>query len=219
MDLIQILGFVVITLLLVISPGPNGLLIAKTVATSGKKAGFANVAGFLAAFYMHGLLSVLGISVLLTKSADAFMVVKVLGAVYLAWIGIKSLISAFRQVDVARNAEATALNTKSQKPSSKSRLKPFCEGFLTNALNPKVSMFYLAAFPQFIPVGEHAFAYALLLVTLHSIMNMLWFSAMIMLFARLRTVGTSAIFQRLLKGGTGVIFLGFGAKLLALDPK
>ncbi len=65
MDMIQVLGLTFIALLLVISPGPNGLLIAKTVPTQGKKA----------AFYLHGALSILGISVLLTKSAEAFFIV------------------------------------------------------------------------------------------------------------------------------------------------
>jgi len=90
MDFIQILSFTFIALLLVISPGPNGLLIAKTVPSQGKKAGFSNVLGFLAAFYLHGALSILGISVLLTKSAEVFLIVKVVGALYLSWIGVKS---------------------------------------------------------------------------------------------------------------------------------
>jgi threonine/homoserine/homoserine lactone efflux protein len=80
------------------SPGPNGLLIAKTVATTGKKAGFANV-----------------------------------GAAYLSWIGIKSLIAAFRPVETPV--------AKSSRSSNKSLKKSFIGGFLTNALNPKVSMF------------------------------------------------------------------------------
>ncbi|NQY95078.1 MAG: LysE family translocator, partial [Campylobacteraceae bacterium] len=75
MDLVQIFGFTFVALLLVVSPGPNGLLIAKTVPISGKKAGFANVFGFLSAFYLHGALSILGISVILTQSAEAFFVV------------------------------------------------------------------------------------------------------------------------------------------------
>lgn len=92
---------------MVISPGPNGLLIAKTVPTQGKKAGFVNVLGFLAAFYLHGALSILGISVLLTQSAEAFFIVKVVGALYLSWIGVKSLISAYRNVDAVNVKTAT----------------------------------------------------------------------------------------------------------------
>src|SRR3546814_13070231 len=78
------------------SPGPNGVLFAKTVPTSGLAAGFANVAGFVAGFYLHGTLSIFGISVILLRSAEAFFVVKMLGAAYLCWIGFKALRDAWR---------------------------------------------------------------------------------------------------------------------------
>ncbi len=211
MDHLQILGFIFVALLLVISPGPNGLLIAKTVPTSGKGAGFANIAGFLAAFYLHGSLSILGISVILTQSAEAFMIIKILGAMYLFWIGIKALISAYRHSETITDIKPTSKN--------KTLATSCLEGFLTNALNPKVSMFYLAAFPQFIPAGDNAVAYAFLLVTIHSIMNMAWFSSMVILFSRLTTAAKNQTFQRWLKGVTGVVFVGFGAKLLVLESK
>src|SRR3546814_8893082 len=81
------------------SPGPNCVLIAKTVPTSGRAAGFANVAGFVAGFYLHGSLSIFGISLILLRSAEAFFVVKMLGTAYLCWIGIKALRDAWRGID------------------------------------------------------------------------------------------------------------------------
>ncbi len=208
MDLSQIASFTLVALLLVVSPGPNGVLIAKTVPTSGRAAGFANIAGFIAAFFLHGSLSILGISVILMQSAQAFLIVKILGALYLMWIGIKALIGAWK------NSEAIA----SVEPAKNKRtlLTAFGEGFLTNALNPKVSMFYLAAFPQFIPVAEGAALQAFVLVFIHSAMNAVWFTAMVVLFSRLTTAAKNGLFQRLLKGVTGIIFVGFGAKLLTL---
>lgn len=211
MEYTQVLGFIFITLLLVVSPGPNGLLIAKTVPASGKKTGFANIAGFVGAFVVHGLLSIFGLSVLLTNSADAFFIVKVLGALYLSWVGIKSLISALKYKENIIPEAAQSKNT--------TLLKAFIEGLLTNGLNPKVSMFYLAAFPQFIPVGEHSVMYAIMLVSTHALINVIWFSIMVMLFAKLTTAAKNENFQRILKGVTGVIFVGFGAKLLALENK
>lgn len=211
MDSIQIISFTLMALLLVVSPGPNGLLIAKTVPTAGKNAGFANVAGFLAAFYLHGSLSILGISVLLMKSSEAFMLVKMIGAIYLCWIGIKSLLAAFKQVDTIPAAKPLV--------SQSTLFKSFLEGFLTNALNPKVSMFYLAAFPQFIPIGENAIAYGFLLVTIHSVMNMLWFSAMVIMLSKLAGFAKHHVMQRLLKGLTGLVFIGFGLKLAALESR
>ena len=76
----HLLSFALIASLLVMSPGPNGALIAKTVPTSGVMAGFANIAGFVTAFYIHGTWSILGISAILLRSAELFMVVKLAGA-------------------------------------------------------------------------------------------------------------------------------------------
>src|SRR3546814_17263616 len=90
MEPLHVLGFAGVAALLVMSPGPNGVLIAKTVPTSGRAAGFANVAGFVAGFYLHGSLSIFGISLLLLRSAAAFFVVQMLGAAYPCWIGIRS---------------------------------------------------------------------------------------------------------------------------------
>jgi len=210
MDYIQILSFTFIALLLVISPGPNGLLLTKTVPSQGKKAGFSNVLGFVAAFYVHGTLSILGISVLLTNSAELFFIVKIIGALYLSWIGIKSLISAYKNEN--KKLEIDTTNTKTLK-------KSFLEGFLTNVLNPKVSMFYLAAFPQFVPVGEYSFVYAFLLVVIHSVLNIFWFSSMVIILSRANEFAKNGLFQRVLKTITGIVFIGFGVKLLTLENK
>ncbi len=206
----DILTFAIVASLLVMSPGPNGVLIAKTVPTSGRMAGFANVAGFVAAFGVHGAFSILGISVLLLKSAIAFTIVKYLGAAYLIWIGVKSLIGVFRD----QPASTKVVPARRQR----TLVKAFVEGFLTNALNPKVTMFYLAAFPQFISAADGAVTAAIMLVAIHAVINCVWFAAMILLLARLTLMTKGGGFQRWLKGVTGVVFIGFGIKLASLKP-
>ncbi|WP_269584353.1 LysE family translocator [Roseibium sp. Sym1] len=210
MSLETVLSFVLVASLLVMSPGPNGVLIAKTVPTSGRLAAFANIGGFVTAFILHGTLSILGISVILVHSAEAFFVVKLLGAAYLFWIGLKALREALSRKTLAPDVL----------PARRKRTlaKAFGEGFLTNALNPKVSMFYLAAFPQFIPAGEGAVSSAMSLVALHSLINALWFAAMIVLLARISRAARDPSFQRWLKGVTGLVFMGFGLKLASLRP-
>ena len=207
----ELLSFTFVAALLVMSPGPNGVLVAKTVPTSGRAAGFANVAGFVAAFYLHGALSIFGISLILVQSAQAFLAVKLLGAAYLCWIGIKALYDAWRGGSTVQSVA----------PARRIRQLPaaFAEGFLTNALNPKVSMFYLAAFPQFIPhtAGESAaVGAAFALVVIHSLLNAIWFGAMVLLFARLSGAARNQAFQRWLKGITGAVFVGFGIKLATI---
>jgi len=96
MDWANTASFVLVASRLVMPPGPNGVLIAKTVPTSGRAAWFASIAGFVAAFCLHGGLSILGISVLLLQSAQAFFVVKMIGAACLCRIGLKALRDACR---------------------------------------------------------------------------------------------------------------------------
>jgi threonine/homoserine/homoserine lactone efflux protein len=206
MDISNILTFIAVATLLVVSPGPNGFLIAKTIPISGKKAGFANIWGFVAAFYIHGTLSIFGISLLLVQSAQAFFIFKMLGAAYLIWIGLKAIISAFKQT------ENSTGNTHQSLTKNTSMRVAFFEGFLTNVLNPKVSMFYLAAFPQFMPASKTALS-AYTLVTAHAIVNFLWFSMMIVMLSKVKDVTNEAKFKVWLNSITGVVFIAFGSKL------
>ena len=79
-------------------------------------------------------------------------------------------------------------------------------------------MFYLAAFPQFIPQTPDAIGVSFAMVFIHSMLNLAWFSAIVLLFSRLANAARNSTFQRWLKGITGIVFLGFGAKLASLKP-
>lgn len=205
MDFTDIIAFCIVATLLVVSPGPNGVLIAKTVPISGRPAGFANVAGFVSAFVVHGAVSIFGLSVILMQSAWAFTVIKYLGAAYLCWIGVRALWAAFR--------ERPQIGVKTQSLTQVSVRSAYVEGLLTNVLNPKVSMFYVAAFPQFIMGTTDPTLWSLVLVSLHALINALWFTAMILLFHTLSRAATRRPVQRAIKTVTGVVFIGFGAKL------
>lgn len=209
MDMSNVLAFVAVATLLVVSPGPNGFLVTKTVSLWGQKAGFANVAGFLGAFYVHGTLSIFGISLLLVQSATAFFVFKMLGAAYLVWIGLKALKSAV-------SSKSSVNKHVHEKPrTAPSLIGAFLEGFVTNTLNPKVSMFYLAAFPQFMSQGSSAFD-AYTLVAAHAMVNFLWFALMVVALSRVKHAANSERFKVWLNSITGIVFIGFGAKLALL---
>ena len=205
----DLLTFAAVAMLLTMTPGPNGVLIAKTVPTSGRAAGVCNIAGFVAAFYLHGALSILGISLILVQSAQAFFVLKMLGVAYLCWIGAKALWAAWK-----------GIAAPAPMPGARRDLgAAFAAGFLTNALNPKVAMFYLAAFPQFMSydaAGHAAVGSALALVTIHALTVILWFGMIVLLFGRLAGAARSPTFQRWLNGVTGAVFIGFGAKLATM---
>jgi threonine/homoserine/homoserine lactone efflux protein len=206
-----VLAFAAMAALLIISPGPNGMLIAKTVPTSGRAAGFANIAGFVVAFFVHGTFAIFGLSVLLLQSANLFTAVKLAGAAYLVWIGMKALYDAWRGLPAALVRVAPAR-------CQRTLINAFGEGFLTNALNPKVAMFYIAAFPQFVPQDSVSPVAAYLLVAVHASLNMAWFGPMVLLFNRVSAVARSGRIQRYIKALTGMVFVGFGIKLATLRP-
>lgn len=208
MDLSHFVGIAAVISFLVVSPGPSGLLIVRTVPSAGRACGFASIGGFLAAFCMHGAMLALGVSVLLAKSAVLLAAVKYLGAAYLCWIGFKALLAATQQP--ADSAQAISSTT------NKSLRNCFSEGFFTNALNPKILIFYLAVFPHFLPPGDSAVSMALLLVGLHSAFSAIWFGGLVLLLANLRTARLNMPLQRCLNGAAGTAFIGIGVKYSTL---
>lgn len=179
MDILTIFTFLLVISLMVMSPGPNGVLLLKTVPISGKKHGYANVIGIVMAFYLHGTLSVFGLSAIIVSSASLFLAVKVIGAFYLAYLGIKAILSSFKQSNIDKSPEITEA---SKRP--RSLFSCFLEGLLTNLLNPKVSIFYLAAFPQFIDFNSNAIISSYILVTVHALFAALWFSLVVLLIGK-----------------------------------
>lgn len=205
----DILIFAGTAALLVISPGPNAALIAKTVPGSGRRAGVANVCGFVTAFYLHGALAIFGVSILLVRSSQLYSMVKLAGALYLVFLGVLALRSAWQLRGLPGSDEAPT-------EVGGSGGRHFLEGLMTNALNPKVSVFYLAAFPQFIPDGSSVAA-PILLVVVHSAINAVWFSSLVLVFGRIAAAARTVRFKRRIQAATGVVFVGFGGRLAATD--
>ena len=164
----DILAFSLISLLLVISPGPNGVLILKTASSQGTRASVLNIFGLTTATFFHGALSIFGFSALLMQSAELFFIIKILGAGYLFYIGVKAIISSYK-----RTSSDTDTNKKIN--AKKNGVGYFNEGFITQILNPKVSMFYLAAFPQFISPDNFSYFNAFSLVSIHASIIFMWF--------------------------------------------
>jgi threonine/homoserine/homoserine lactone efflux protein len=180
---------------------------------SGKPRALINIIGFISAFYLHGLISVLGLSAIIMKSSEAFLIFKLLGAGYLFYIGVRSLISAYKPSD----QQAQKLLDPNLAPSKSvrySKTSSFFEGFLTNALNPKVSMFYLAAFPQFIDQSDSVLYWGLILVTVHAFMNAGWFYVVACIVHKTKETLVNLRFKRYLHCLSGIVFIGFAIKLV-----
>jgi len=132
--------FVISGLLLNITPGPDMLYIIGRSTAQGWRAGAAAALGVTGGCFVHIAAAALGISALLTASATAFTVLKIVGAIYLVYVGLTML----RRPRLAPDSAPLARGTFRE---------IFMQGFLTNALNPKVALFFLAFLPQFIETG------------------------------------------------------------------
>ena len=198
--------FIVSGLLLNMAPGPDSLLVMARSASQGWRAGSMAALGIGAGTCVHIVAAALGMSALLATSATAFMLVKLVGAAYLLYIGIGMLLTRRRDND----AVADALP-----PLSHGRI--FAQGFLTNVLNPKVALFFLAFVPQFIhPDAEHKALAFLLLGAIFNVNGMLWchFLALSTVFARQRLrIGRGLWLER----GVGGVLALLGVKLALAD--
>jgi RhtB (resistance to homoserine/threonine) family protein len=198
--------FIVSGLLLNITPGPDSLFIVARSAAQGWRAGFVACWGIGSGVCVHVVAAALGLSALLATSAAAFTAVKIVGAAYLVWIGIGML----RQR--SGSGEAVAVETAARAVAYRDI---FRQGFLTNVLNPKVALFFLAFVPQFIApdAGSKPLAF-IVLGAIFNIDGMLWCHALALFTALAsRRLNVGASMGRWLNRTLGAVFLALGVKL------
>jgi threonine/homoserine/homoserine lactone efflux protein len=205
--------FVAAALAVNLTPGPDMLFVVGSGATRGRRAGVLAALGVGAGCLLHIALAAVGLSALLAASALAFGVVKWAGAAYLVWVGL----SMWRTRRGAPGASSAA------QPAAGATGNVFWQGALTNALNPKVALFFLAFLPQFIEPGASGQALAFVVLglvfnlggTLVNIVVALlaaWISARLAARASLGTNGPSA-WGTWLQRAVGALFVGLGLKL------
>lgn len=202
----QLLLFALAGWLLNLTPGPDVLYIVGQSLRGGRRAGLAAVAGITAGCFVHVTLAALGLGVLLATSAWLFDLVKWVGAGYLLWVGVRLLRAPAGVVELADGGAPAAV------PSSLRRV--FAGGFLTNVLNPKVVLFFLAFLPQFIApeVQDKALAFAALgaLFTVNAIPVNAGYA---LLADRARRSDLVRRGMHWLDRLAGVMFVGFGVRL------
>lgn len=199
------LAYTAACLLVIASPGPDNLLVIGRGISQGRWAAVVSSLGTSAGILVHALLATFGLAMLLKTSAVAFMVLKIVGALYLIWLGI----NAIRSKDMV---SFTARGKRTYRAI-------FLKGFLTNVLNPKVIIFILAFVPQFIQVEQGSVALqSLLLGTWFAFMTLLLFS-ILGLFSTIMSnwLQTRPGFVSGLNYGAGSAFIAAGLSVALLD--
>src|SRR5450830_1704686 len=201
--------FIISGLLLNIMPGPDSLLIMTRSATQGWRAGSAATLGIGAGTMVHVLAAALGLSALLSTSAAAFTVVKWIGAAYIVYMGIGMLRAKLRDGDAAGAAQLADV----VRPLAWRKI--FLQGFLTNVLNPKVALFFLAFVPQFIAADSSSKPLAFVILgCIFNVNGMLWCNGLAVFTAfasaRLQVKPRVALWLNRVTGG---LFLALGVRL------
>ncbi len=136
----SLISFAIASIALLVIPGPAVVYIVNRSVANGRSIGLASVVGLELGTFMHVLAATVGLSAILATSENAFNVVKYLGASYLLFVGVKTLLRQPKAVD------STA--------DSMTNMQAFRQGFIINTLNPKVALFFLSFLPQFIDPGK-----------------------------------------------------------------
>ncbi|RKR03402.1 threonine/homoserine/homoserine lactone efflux protein [Kushneria sinocarnis] len=194
-------------LLLNMTPGPDSLLVLSQTATRGWRGGAVTALGIGTGTLVHVTAAALGLSALLSASATAFTVIKWAGALWLIWLGLSALLQ--------RGTPAGTGRLSARPPVSASRGALFRRGLLTNALNPKVALFFLAFMPQFITPGTGLEPLAFLVLGLiFDVTGMLWSAVLIVtLTVTGQRLKPGATLKGLLARSVGALFVAMGIKL------
>lgn len=184
-----------------ISPGPDFLIVLRNSLGLGRKHGIATAIGIGSGLSVHMAYCIMGIGLIISQSIMLFSAIKYIGALYLLWLGYKSI-----------KSKGWAIDAMAAQNKKKSVGKAFAEGFITNAFNPKATMFFLALFTQVIapetPLSWQ-FIYGLSIIVLAS----LWFSFISVVLTHAKLRAALAKFSKWIDRVTGVMLIGLGIKI------
>jgi threonine/homoserine/homoserine lactone efflux protein len=229
--------FAFASLMLNITPGNDMIYIASRSAGQGIRAGVVSALGIMAGCLVHILAAVAGLSVIIARSAMAFTIIKYMGAAYLVYLGIRSLTNrkgSFQMHESSAGTEGGSVQPKerSVRPKGRSgqaggRLAPisqrliFWQGVITNVLNPKVALFFLAFLPQFIDVkAVHPQSQILFLGAWFDMSGTLVNIGVAILFGRIGSrLSRSPHLIRVQEKVTGCVLIGLGIKCALTTKK
>ncbi|RJX75766.1 LysE family translocator [Vibrio sinensis] len=199
-------AFIIAITILTLTPGVDTALVLRNSSRGGMPDGVTTSLGICLGLFVHAMFSAVGISAVLAQSAEAFQAVKMVGAIYLIWLGVSSLRA------IVRGDVSVAVNTANEHKLDWRR--SLREGFLSNVLNPKTAVFYLAFLPQFINPEGSAITQSFLMASIHFVIAMIWQCSLAGALNSAKKLLKSARFMTWMEGTTGVVMVALGFKLL-----
>jgi threonine/homoserine/homoserine lactone efflux protein len=198
-------AFLAISALLAVAPGPDTAITTRNALVGGRRAGLFTILGVSLGLTIWTLATGVGVAALLRASEPAFVALKVAGAVYLCWLGLQAIRSALRKPSSAGGGHVV------RRPIAPR--VAFRQGLLTNLGNPKIAVFFTSFLPQFTPAHEASFAAFALLGLMFCVMGLAWLTAYVLVAARIGDFLRRPRARQVIDGLTGLVFVGFGARL------
>jgi threonine/homoserine/homoserine lactone efflux protein len=207
--LAALLAFTLAAAVLTVTPGLDTALVLRTAVVEGPARAMVAGLGICCGLFGWGLLVSAGLGALLAVSELAFHGLRIVGALYLVYLGIRLLLRL--RMPLSEMTVDSEMG-ESTRPGNEGH-RWFVRGLLTNLLNPKVGAFYVTFLPQFIPADVNVVAFSLLLALIHAVEGVLWFALLTRASTMARRWLVRPLVQRTLDGVTGGLFLLFGARL------
>lgn len=203
-------AFLIAITILTLTPGLDTALVIKNTSRSGAKDGCVTSLGICCGLFVHGTFSAIGISAILLQSAQLFQVMKWIGALYLIWLGFSSLRASFNGLKGLDLPEADSYRQFAVSRSLR-------EGFLSNVLNPKTAIFYLAFLPQFIDPEHSLFMQSFFMAGIHFLIAMLWQCSLAVAINSAQRLLKNASILTWMESMTGAVLIALGIKLIMDD--
>jgi threonine/homoserine/homoserine lactone efflux protein len=205
-------AFLAVAAAVTLAPGPAFALILQTAAVHGRRTALATIAGNSVGVLTWGALSAAGVSALVAASEVAYDTLRLAGAAYLVWLGVQALRP--RRRDAAAPGSGTASTGEAGATSHRDVRRAARRGLVNSLANPKLALFFVALFPQFVAPGAAALPAALAMAAVIVTFDVLWYGSVALLVDRARR----ALRPRLIAAVervTGAVLLGFGVRLAA----
>ncbi|MEU5407147.1 LysE family translocator [Nocardia asteroides] len=203
--LAAVLSFTLASVVLVLLPGPDTLVVVRSLVRGGRAAGIRTAAGVLCGLGVWVVAAVLGLSALLRASEIGYEVLKIVGAAYLVWIGVQSL-RALRQ-------PVAAVEPVGSSTAPLDRMGSFGSGFLTDILNPKIGVLFVSFLPGFVPEGYSPVWTTLGLGAVYIALTALYCAALVVASGSISAWMQTARIRRRIDALTGLVLVGFGVRL------
>ncbi|MGK2907949.1 MAG: LysE family translocator [Desulfuromonadales bacterium] len=208
MHIASLTTYLIAITLLTITPGVDTMLVIRNTARGGWRDGAVSSLGICSGLFVHAVISAVGISMILLQAAWAFSALKLAGACYLIWLGFSSWRKVLRQESFEVINGGAVLGAFRIRRSLR-------EGFLSNVLNPKTAVFYMAFLPQFINPAQSALLQSLFLAGLHFVIAMIWQCLLALMVKQLKTWLQRPRVSQLFDGVTGTVMIALGLRVAA----